>query len=451
MRNSIPMLITVLWLAAIGTSQAAPILDLSRAAHLALERAPSFSAAMAARDAAMEDKNLGRAGLLPYVKWNTDFAHYETKYKYDKPAQASFLSTDAVYNQFRFGVTLVQPLFRLDRWAGYVQGKLSSQIGDLKLSLAQQALLLQVAQSYTSVLIAQEDLFAAQAQQESVSRLYEQAHTAYSVGTATVNDALEAKSRLDLVKADRIQAENELDTARAQLASLIGESGIDHLSPFSSRIALDIPPADARKHWKGMAMQQALSVLLAHKKLEYARQENTKALGTALPNVDLVAGLNRDKVTDSQFNTGFIAKTEELGVQLEVPLYAGGATRAQLRKTRKLEVEAEYELSDAKRKAGLMAADTFLRVRAAASRVRALEQALKSAKKARQAAQEGYKVGLRTIVERLDAEERVVSARRNLARSKAQFLISRLQLAASVGRLNETAIEKENRLLAKAP
>lgn len=444
-----PILAIVALSAGIGTARAAPVIDLSAAAQMALERAPSFSAAMAARDASQEDRRLGLAGLLPYIKGTSNFSHYETKYKYERPV--SILSTDAVYNQTRFGVSLVQPLFRLDRWAGYVQGKLASQIGDLKLSLAQQALLLQVAQAYTDVLVAQEDVLAATAQQKSIGRLYEQAKAAFSVGTGTVNDSLEAKSRLDLVQADHIQAENELDTARARLASLIGEERVDRLLPFSHRVALSPPVPDSRKHWKEMAMQGAISVLLAEKKLSYAKEEVTKAVGTAMPGVDVVAGLSRDKVTDSQFNTGFIAKTEEIGVQLEVPLYAGGATYAQLRKNKKLEVEARYDLSDAKREAGLMAADAFLRVRATAARVRALQQALESANKAKQAAQAGYEVGLRTIVERLDAEERVVSARRNLARAKAEYLISQLQLAASVGQLDQAKIDQENRLLARAP
>ena len=131
---------------------------------------------------------------------------------------------------------------------------------------------------------------------------------------------------------------------------------------------------------------------------------------------------------------------------MEVPLYAGGGTWAQLRKARKLQVEADYELRDARREAGLTANNAFLNVKSAAARVKAFEQGLVSTTRARQAAQVGYEVGLRTIVERLDAEERLVTARRDLVRTKAEYLLATLQLAASVGSLGESQLEKASHL-----
>jgi len=114
-------------------------------------------------------------------------------------------------------------------------------------------------------------------------------------------------------------------------------------------------------------------------------------------------------------------------------------------------VEAEYELSDARRKAGLTATRVYLRVNAAASRVRAMMRGLVSADKARDAAHAGYDVGLRTIVDLLDAEDRSAKAHRDLNRAKADYLLSRLQLDAAVGKLNMASLERAERLLLTAP
>ncbi len=417
------------------------------AAHLALDHAPSYAAAVAARDAAGEDVVIGRAGLLPFIKGTGEFSHLEQKYNYTK--NPGFLATDVVFNRFSFGALLVQPLFRLDRWAAYAQGKLASEIGGLKLSLERQALLLAVANTYVNVLVAREDMAAIKAQETAVSHLRQQASTAFHVGTATVNDALEAESRLDLVRADRIQAENALDTARANFESLTRAKKTDLLS-FVRHVGFQQPEPAQLAHWRDAGMHHALSGLLAEKKMQVAKEEVNKAFGLALPSVDMVAGLSREKVTNNLFNTGSIVKTEQVGVQVEVPLFSGGATMAQLRKARKLQVEAEYELRDVRRKAGLTAIRAYLRVKAAASRVQAMKRGLISADKAREAEHAGYDVGLRTIVELLDAEDRAAKARRDLVRVKAEYLLSRLQLDAAVGKLNMSSMERAEHLLANA-
>jgi len=420
-------------------------MSLADAARMALDHAPAYAAAQAARDAAMEDRRLGLAGLLPSIRGTGEFSHLEQKYSYTRPK--GFLASDVVFNRFQFGARLVQPLFRLDRWASFAQGALASEIGGMKLTLARQALLLQVADAYTDVLVAREDVAASRAQEKAVTQLREQARTAFSVGTATVNDALEAESRLDLVQAGRIQSENALNTAQARLDSLVGNGHTDIL-PFSRPMKPDSPQPDNGGYWREAGMHHALSVLLAGKKVAVAKQEVTKSFGVALPGVDAIAGLDREKVTNDLFDTGSTVKTEQLGLQVEVPLYAGGATWANLRKARKLQVEADYEFRDARRKAGLLANNAFLNVKSSAARMLAFEHGLNSANRARQAAQAGYEVGLRTIVERLDAEDRAAAARRDLVRAKAEYLLARLQLAAAVGGLGMSEMEKADHFLA---
>lgn len=414
-------------------------MGLTDAVRLALDHAPSYAAAEAARDAAEEDAVIGRAGLLPFIKGTGEFSHSKQRYSYTRPL--SFLASNVVSNRVQFGATLVQPLFRLDRWAGYAEGKLASGIGKLKLSLERQALLLGVANAYVDVLVAREDVAAIKAQEAAVRRLREQARAAFNVGTATVNDALDAESKLDLVRADRIQVENAMDTARANFESITGAKNTN-IDLFAQHASVDSPTPEPRDHWRNAGMHHALSVLLAAKKLAVAGQEVNKSLGLALPGIDLVAGLSREKVTNNLFNTGSTVNSEQLALQVEVPLYAGGATMAELRKARKLQVEAEYELRDTRRKAGLIAIRAYLRVQTSASRIQAMKRGLVSADKAREAAHAGYDAGLRTIVELLDAEDRATKARRDLVRVKAEYLLSRLQLDSAVGKLDVTSMTR---------
>ncbi len=434
----------------------ADAMTLEQAARMALANAPAHAAARAARDAAQEDEIIGRAWLLPYVRGTGDFTHFEQKYDYAR--NPGFLSSDVVYNRFRLGVELVQPLFRLDRWAGYAQGKLAGRIGDVRLAMERQALILAVAEAYADVLVAGERLKAIRAHEKAVRRLRARAKAAFAAGTATVNDDLEAQSRLDAARAGRIRAENALALARERLMSLTGAAEAE-AAPFS-RPTLDdgirqwmreVSAGDNAGDWRARGVKEALAVRLAHLRLEVARAEVRRSLGQAMPGVDLVAGLSRDKETNNLFGTGFTVKTEELGLRMEVPLYAGGGTWAQLRKARKLQVEAEYNLKEAERKAGLAAVRAWRNLKTARARLVATRQSLTSARKASQAARVGYDVGLRTMVNLLDAEERVTRARGELAGARAGLMLAMLELRAALGRLDMNAVRAVSRVLFATP
>lgn len=440
MRRAICLLLVFWTPAAWGQS-----LDLVEAARLALTHAPALAAAEAGRDAAQEDIALARAELLPFVQGTGEFSHLEQKYKYTR--NINFLASDVTFNRLQLGVDLVQPLFRLDRWAALAQGNLSAEIGELSLSLARQGLYLEVATAYADVLVAEAALAAAKAQEEAVGRLRDQAQAAFEVGTATVNDVLEAQSRLDLVRSDYIQADNALATAHARLASLTGEE-VRTLAGFRPDFAAELPPPNDAAHWGDAASRKAIAVKLGEKRLEVAKQEVRRSFGVALPSLDAVAGLDREKTTNNIFGTGSTVRTERLGLQLTVPLFAGGGTRAQIRKARKLQVQAEHDLEEERRQAALKAREAYLNVKAAAAQAKALSQATVSATKARDAAKLGYEVGLRTIVEHLDAEDRLAASRRDLARAKAAYLVARLNLAANVGELGEAQLDQANRWLA---
>ena len=69
-----------------------------------------------------------------------------------------------------------------------------------------------------------------------------------------------------------------------------------------------------------------------------------------------------------------------------------------------------------------------------------MQKAVASAKEAANAARMGHEVGLRTMTEVLDADERYYEAEKNLAEAEAQFVFAELQLKSSVGALDTEPI-----------
>jgi len=134
-------------------------------------------------------------------------------------------------------------------------------------------------------------------------------------------------------------------------------------------------------------------------------------------------------------NSGATVSDQTVGVQLRMPLYAGGGTSAQMRKSDKEAIQAEFSLEDDIRLARLTARQSFLAVDAAAAQVVAMQQATFSAEQAAEAAHLGHEVGLRTLTEVLDADERKFTAEKNLASARSQYIFASLQLRASIGTL----------------
>jgi len=75
-------------------------------------------------------------------------------------------------------------------------------------------------------------------------------------------------------------------------------------------------------------------------------------------------------------------------------------------------------------------------VNSGVARIKALEQALTSIKAQLDSTKLGMEVGVRTILDVLNAEQQVLSARRDLASARYSYLLSGLSLKAAVGSLS---------------
>lgn len=423
------------------TARAGDTLSLTDAIGMALDHAPSYAAAEAGREAAHEQRAIGRAWLLPYLHATGNYSHHRQRYSYAHPTAPLLENFQTDFNQATAEVTLSQPLFDLSRWADYKAGKLASKAGDIRFDAAFQRLLLDVSQAYVDLVVARSADEAAISQEQAMVKLDEQARAAFKAGTKNINDSLEAKSRLDLARAQRIRTDNAVAQAQATLSSLIGQPA-PRLAVFDPDAATPPPQPEDARHWQNLAAQDSPDVRLAANAAKQADEQVTHAVGTASPSLSLVGSLGYNNATYGQFRTGYDIRNEQIGVQLDVPIFAGGGTWATLRKNQKLASEAELRLEDAKRQARLDAQAAFLAVNESQAQVAALTAATKSAYKARQAAELGYKVGLRDIVERLDAEERLFAARHELNQARGAYLMARLRLAAAIGRLDRDAIHK---------
>src|SRR5690606_22984133 len=116
------------------------------------------------------------------------------------------------------------------------------------------------------------------------------------------------------------------------------------------------------------AEQGSLGVQLHHLVREIAVREVERARAGHLPTVDLVATVGSSHRPAS----ATLPRTESatLGVQLNVPLFAGGAIASRAREAVALQTKAELDLEGARRDAALAARQAYLGVTSGLARIK---------------------------------------------------------------------------------
>ena len=430
----------------LGINLPAGAVDLIATYRAAQGQDSVFAAARAAQRAGQEKLSQGRATLLPSINItaNTSYNDSITNTPVDPLGRRQF-------NSNGYGVTLVQPLFRQNNWQLYTASELQVAQSEAQYKNAQQDLIIRSAQAYFDVLSAQDAENLAEAQKTAIAEQLAQAKRNFEVGSATITDTLEAQARFDLVSAQAIAAQSNLEIKQRgyqQITNVMPKN----LQAIGPAFKLEMPqPSDAEK-WVEQAQQGNLQLAVAQAGAELADKERVRNRGGHYPTLDLVATYNQSNAgsngtAGNPLGTGLDNTTSVIGVQLNFPLFQGGATQSKWREAEANRDRANAELESARRNVDLQTRQAYIGVVNGMSQVMALEQALKSSEKLLEASKLGQEVGVRTNLDVLNAQQQLYSTRRDLYQAKYNYLISRLKLKAAVGNLAEDELAVVNRAL----
>lgn len=420
-------------------------LTLAESYRLALAHDARLAAAEAARTAGREKLAQGRALLLPSLSLAADTAYNDLDVTFQQPSPLLQSGTRR-YNSHQYGVVLRQPLYRKTNFAQYRQSQAFAAQADTGFAVARQDLILRTVQAYFDVLLAEDTLRYLEAQQAAIGALRDRMQRAFDAGTAAITDVREAAARADLVRAQEIGARNELEFRREALAMLTGEPP-RVLVPLRAPLAFAPPQPPDPQHWMDAAEQSGLAVALAHENEEIARQEWEARRGAHFPTLDLAASYGDARQNNSLFGIGYDTTGGSIGVQVQMPLYAGGALSAQVREAAARHEQARQELVEARRQARLDARDAYLRLASGLAQVPAFEQAVLSSETSLAATTRGLETGTRTALDVLNAQQQHYGARRDLVQARHAVILTGLRLKAAVGRLSGEDLAEVNRLL----
>jgi len=384
-----------------------------------------YAAARAARQAGQEKAVQGRAGLLPNVNLGGNVRY--------NSLESSLPGGDADYDSNGLSVSAAQPLYRKQNQVQYQQAKEQVKIADMQFRVAEQDLILRVAQAYFDVLESQDNIAFINAQKSAITEQLAAAKRNFEVGTATITDTHEAQARFDLAVAQEIAELNSLNIRLRALEKLIGKPA-GTLDTLVDPAQLKAGPGNIDE-WAARAAEGNLQAEIQRIAKTIADQEVERNRAGHLPTLDAVASYalnNGQNFGATQVDT----RVASIGVELNLPIYQGGLTSSRVREAVANQEKARQDVEVATREASLQARQAWLNVNSGVARVRALEQALVSTQAQLDSTKLGLEVGVRTNLDVLDAEQQVLSARRDLAGARYAYLLSGLSLKAAVGSLS---------------
>lgn len=422
-------------------------MDLLQAYQAALQEDATVRAARAASDAARERLPQARAQLLPNIAFSAVRNRNDLSRTQENPLSGQPVTTDEQHYSFNQTLQLRQPLFRKPLWAGLEQAGYIVQDADASFERELQNLGVRVAGSYLEALLAHDQLELVLSQQAFTLTQLDAAHKALAAGSGTRTDIDEAQARLDLNRAQELEARQHLDYTRRQLEVLTRHPAGQIARLYAGKLPLLQPEQQNLDAWLAKAEASSPELRALKARLEAARSEVTKAQGGHYPTLDAVAQITRS-ASENVTTPSSRYSNRALGLQLNVPLYAGGYTSSIVRQAVAEQTRAEEMLEATRRDLGLRLHREYRGVTEGVAKVGALEQAVRSAEQLVKSTRRSFEAGSRTLVDILNAEQQLQSTRRDLAQARYLYLISRVRLQALAGGDKEAVITELNGWLA---
>jgi len=418
--------------------------DLAQVYLLSKDSDPKYRAGRFEFEAIGYAEPQAMAALLPTI--SLEASQTDTRQRIVNSANAVFATGLSRYPTRNLTLTLTQPIFKLAAWRGYEQAKTKVKQAAANFGALEQDLMLRAATAYLNVLAARDALGFAEAERDAIKRQLDLVQQRFSSGLVARVGLHEAKARYELKEADVVAARNELDDKFQALREMTGKLVVN-LKPLREEFPLEQPePPDIDK-WIESGLQQNLMLLARRHAVEVAQQEIGRQRAGHGPVFDLVATQNGKVTGGSLFGGGSNVETTDVMVRLTIPVYSGGATEALSEEAVRRYQGALEDLERDVRQLERLTRAAFQGVTGGTIRIRALSQGVVSSLNARELKLEGYKSGLETIIQVLDAERDLYAAKRDSAKARYDYLLNRLRLKQAVGTLSEDDLSEISRLM----
>jgi outer membrane protein len=421
---------------AVGCCTTASADTLEWALVQAYQNNPSLNAQRAALRAADENVPQALSGYRPKLSV-TASAGYNYFSEVNKTVNQQTFPNTVIYSSVagslgtrQFGATATQTLFNGFQTANRTR-QAESQVAGARetLRVTEQQVLLDAATSYMNLLRDQAILDLNRRNVEVLTEQLKQTRDRFNVGEVTRTDVAQAESRLAAGRSSLLGAQSNYVTSQANYRRVIGVdpgrldpgTPVDRLSPATL----------ARAITEGQT--QSPSVLASAYGVDVAELAVKVSEGALYPNLGLTAAYT--KSYDTQLQNLRQTNVSILG-QLTVPIYQGGAEYSAIRQNKETLGQQRLNLDVNRDQARATVVQSWGQLDAAKAQIEATTAQVNAAEIALNGVREEARVGQRTTLDVLNAQQELVNARVALVTAQHDRVVASYTLLAAVGGLS---------------
>lgn len=390
---------------------------------------PTLKAARAQLRATDENVPQARSGYRPTVSATLDHSYRDTD---TKPEELD-AGGDAYPRDY--SVTLNQPVFRGFRTLNAIKGaEALVEAGREDLRASEQQVLLDAVTAYVNVVRDQAVLGLQQNNQNVLGEQLRAAEDRFQVGEVTRTDVAQAKARSSAAASSISSARATLQASRANYAQLIGQApgtlrnpGPTNLVPKSLDSALQI----------GEGQNPVILGAIFRERAQDHVIKQTK--GELLPSVDLQANYSRSYPGGGGSAVKRQDVTTVLG-RVTIPIYQAGDVSSRIRQNVETRTQLRFQIDEAREAVRANIISAWGVFTAARAQISSDGAAVEASRVALTGVREEEKVGQRTVLDVLNAEQELLNAEVALATSRRDLVVASYALMAALGQMSTAVL-----------
>jgi outer membrane protein len=402
----------------------------------AYQNNPSLNAQRATLRATDENVPQALSGYRPKISATATGGYNYTNTQSHLTSTSTFPSTTSwsnVSDDFAsrsIGVTATQTLYNGNQTANKTRQAESQVMGAREtLRVTEQQVLLDAATAYMDLLRDGATLDLQRSNVEVLTEQLKQTRDRFNVGEVTRTDVAQAESRLAAGRSQLLAAQSQYVTSQAQYRRIIGVDP-GHLAPGTPVDRLS-PPTLPGAITQGEAQNPA--VLAAMYGVDIAELQVKVNEGNLYPNLGVQASVQ--KAWDPLSTTNKQTTASVIGT-LTVPLYQGGAEYSVIRQSKETLGTQRLTLDVNRDQARETVVQSWGQLDAAKAQIEATTAQVNAAEIALNGVREEARVGQRTTLDVLNAQQELVNARVALVQAQHDRVVASYTLLAAVGALS---------------
>lgn len=351
------------------------------------------------------------------------------------PQQTVSNASEFAKDGYSYGVQVTQPVFRGFRTIEETEAAKQQVMAErAQLESVEEQVFLAVGKAYLDYLRDAEILTLQKDNKRVLKEKLDETMVRAKVGELTQTDLQQAKSRLARAEVGVLQAENALESDRAAFIHVVGYEPDKLMEP---KLALD-PGLDLERT---LHQSETISptVIAAQYAEDEAKSEVSINKGALLPEVNIVGNATHDYGQEVAFPGR--NNNSSVMLQLKMPLYSGGADYSKIRAARQTATQRRMDLEEERHKSRETAYNAWQQLQMSEQAIKADELQVEAAQKALEGVRVEAKVGTRTTLDVLNAEQEKLDALVDMARSRHDKHYAILQIKSSVAELTADAMK----------